>query len=295
MCGGTHQQIAQLAVRRLVAGFIRDGEPDHAAHIEAICQRTAAAHLIELVLDCAAPADDFLGGVLDADPTRKTVLRDAARRAFRILQATEVDRRARLLQRLRAKATALKVGELAVVLKEVVRPDALEDLDRLAHVLVPFGENVRRARGRKFLGHPAGTQAHVHPAIRQVVHGCDFARQHAGRAVRRVDDAHADAQLSGLRCQPRDEWHAMQPLATGRHRQRLRKLGHHAKRVLQPMLVGGFRHHDSVERPHRIEVERLGEVREILEFLDRHVITKIGQVESELHRCLLRVCRAMAM
>jgi hypothetical protein len=75
----------------------------------------------------------------------------------------------RLLQRLRAETAAVEVGELAVVLEQVVRPDALHDLDRLAHVLVPLREDVRGARRGELLGHPPRPHTDVDPTVREVV------------------------------------------------------------------------------------------------------------------------------
>ena len=106
-----------------------------------------------------------VGRVLDADPARQVVLRDPLGGALRVLEPAEEDRRVGLLEGLRAEPAPVEVGELAVVLEQVVRPDALHDLDRLAHVLVPLGEDVRGARGRELLGHPAGPDAHVEPAV----------------------------------------------------------------------------------------------------------------------------------
>ena len=92
---------------------------------------------------------ELLRRVLDPDPARQAVLRDAVRRALRVLEPAEEDRRVRLLQRLRAEPAAVEVGELAVVLEQVVRPDALHDLDRLAHVLcAAWGRCARRSRPR---------------------------------------------------------------------------------------------------------------------------------------------------
>src|SRR5215471_17491165 len=129
-----------------------------------------------------------------------------ARRTFSgslgVLEPAEEDRRVRLLYRLRAEPASVEVGELAVVLEEVVRPDALHDLNRLSHVLVSLGEDVRDARGREFLGHPAGPHAHVDPAVGEMVYGGDLRREDAGRAKRRVGDAHANPNLPRLRGEP---------------------------------------------------------------------------------------------
>ena len=94
-----------------------------------------------------------------------------------------------------------------------------------------------------------------------------------------------------LRREPGDQRPALVPLATGRHGQRLREPLDHAERVLELLAVGGFRHHDPVERPDRVEVELLGEGGEILELLDGHLVAEIRQVESELHGDGLLVVR----
>src|SRR3954464_9375626 len=146
-----------------------------------------------------------------------------------------------LLDRLRAEPARVEVGELAVVFEEVVRPDALHDLDRLAQVLEPLGEDVRGARGRELLGHPAGPHAHVEPAVRQVVDRGELRRQHTRRAVRRVGDAHADPYLLRLRGEPGDQRPALIPLAAGGHRQLRRELLYVAERVLQLTAVGSLR------------------------------------------------------
>ena len=67
------------------------------------------------------------------------------------------------------KPAQVEVGELAVVLEELVGPDALHDLDGLPHMGVPSREDVRRARGGELLGHPAGAHAHVDPPVREMV------------------------------------------------------------------------------------------------------------------------------
>src|SRR6185312_14350947 len=108
--------------------------------------------------DGAAPVLDLVRGVLDPDPARQAVRRDAVRRALRVLEPADEDRRVRLLYRFRSEPASVEVGKLAVVLEEVVCPDALHDLDRLAYVLVPLGEDVRGTRGREFLGHPPRPQ-----------------------------------------------------------------------------------------------------------------------------------------
>ena len=170
-----------------------------------------------------------------------------------------------LLRGLVSEPARLEVGELAVVLEEVVRPDALHDLERLAHVLVPFGEDVRRARGREPLGHPAGADTNVEPAAPEVVDGGELRGEGAWRAERRVDDAHADPQRGRLRGEPREQREALKPLAARDHGQGRREVRHHAERVLELLAVRGLRDDGPVERPHRVEVEFLGEGGEILE------------------------------
>ena len=86
----------------------------------------------------------------------------------------------RILDRLMSEATRLEVGELAVVFEQLVGPDALADLDRLAHVSVATREDVRRAGGRELLGHPAGTEPDVQPAAGQVVDRGTLGGEHPG-------------------------------------------------------------------------------------------------------------------
>jgi hypothetical protein len=278
---GAGQEVAALALRRLIGLGVGDDEPDHAADLEIVQERTA--ELLELALDLTAPLLELVGRVLDPDPPRQVVLRDAARRALRVLEAAEEDRRVGLLHGLGSEPAPVEVGELAVVLEQVVRPDALHDLDRLAHVLVPLREDVRGAGGRELLGHPPGADADVDPAVREVVDGGDLGGEHAGRPVRRVGDAHADPDLRRLRGEPGDQRPALEPLAAGGHRQRLRELVHHAERVLELLAIGGLGDHDAVERPDGVEVELLGEAGEVLELLDGHLVAEVRQVQSELH------------
>src|SRR5512147_630595 len=219
--GGSRQQIAGLAPRSLIGLLVRDDEPEHVADLETV-DRAPTPELLEFSLNGAAPLLELVRCVLDPDPARQVVLRDAVRRTLRILEPAEEDRRMRLLYGLRSEPASVEVGELAVILEEVVGPDALHDLDRLAYVAVPLGEDVRGARGREFLGHPPGPHAHVDPAVGEVVHGGDLRSEDAGRAEWRVDDAHANPHLRRLRGEPWDQRHALEPLAAGGYRQCLR-------------------------------------------------------------------------
>src|SRR5262249_57537250 len=126
---------------RLVGLLVRDDEPVHGADLE-IVDRTGTPELLELSLYGAPPLLELVGRVLDADPARQSVLRDAVGGPLRVLQPAEEDGRGRLLDGLGSESAPIEVGELAVVLEEVVGPDALHDLDRLAHVLVPLGKDV---------------------------------------------------------------------------------------------------------------------------------------------------------
>jgi hypothetical protein len=177
----------------------------------------------------------------------------------------------RLLHGLRSEPAALEVGELAVVFEELVRPDALHDLDRLAYVLVPLRVDVRRAGGGELLGHPAGADTDVEPAVREVVDGGQLGGEDAGRAERRVDDAHADPDLRRLRGEPGDQRHALEELAPRGHREARGEPLHHAERVLEFLAIGGFRDDDPIEGPDGVEVEILGELGEVLELLDGDV------------------------
>src|SRR5262252_8736346 len=280
--GGSRQQIAGLAPRSLIGLLVRDDEEEHAADLETV-DRARTPELLEPSLDRAAPLLELVRCVLDPDPARQAVLRDAARRALRVLEPAEEDWRVRLLDRLRSEPASVEVGELAVVFEEVVRPDALHDLDRLAHVLVSLGEDVRGARGREFLGHPAGAHAHVDPAVGEMVHGGDLRSEDARRTEWRVGDAHANPDLRRLRGEPRDQWHALEPLAAGGHRQCLRELVHHSERVLELLTIGGFRNDDPDECPDGVEVELLSTAGKISELLDGYFVSKVRQVQSELH------------
>ena len=91
----------------------------------------------------------------------------------------------------------------------------------------------------------------------------------------------------GLRGQPRDQRHALEPLAARDHRHARREVGHHAERELQLLAVRRLRDDDAVERPDRVEVEVLGEGGEVLELLDRHLVAEVRQVQRELHRSVL--------
>src|SRR4030095_2241405 len=202
--GGSRQQIAALAPRSLSGLLVRDDEPEHVADLETV-DRARTPELLELSLDGAAPLLELVRCVLDPDSAPQAVPSDAGRRALRILEAAEEERWVRLLYRFRSEPASVEVGELAVVLEEVVRPDALHDLDRLAYVLVPLGEDVRDARGRALIGHPPAPPAPVDPAVGEVVHGGDLRSEDAGRTEWRVDDAHANPHLPRLRGEPRSE------------------------------------------------------------------------------------------
>ena len=73
-------------------------------------------------------------------------------------------------------------------------------------------------------------------------------------------------------------------LPSRRDRQLRRELLHHPEGVLQLAAVGGLRDDDPVERPDGVEVELLGQVGQVRELLDGHVVAEGGQVEGELHR-----------
>src|SRR3954471_14694740 len=88
------------------------------------------------------PLLQLVGRVLDADPAGQVVLRHPVGCTLRVLQPAEEDGRIRLLHGLHSEPAPVEVGELAVVLEQVVRPDALHDLDRFSHVRVPLREDV---------------------------------------------------------------------------------------------------------------------------------------------------------
>src|SRR5215469_563247 len=207
--GASRQQVGALAHRRLIHGLVGDDEPDHAHDLEVV-DRTGGVQRLKLAPNFTAPFLDVFRGVLDADPACHPVLRYPARRALRVLEPAEEHRRGRLLQRLRAEPAALEIGELTVVFEDIVRPDSLHDLDRLTHVLVPLRVDVRHACRREFLGHPARSDGNIEPAVRQVVDGCQLRGEDAGRAERRVDDAHADPDLRRLGREPGDQRHSLQ-------------------------------------------------------------------------------------
>src|SRR5581483_4577959 len=86
---GPYQEVGALAERRLIRLLVRDRVPDHAADIE-IVDRARALELAELLLDGAPPLLELVGSVLDPDPAREVVLRDAAGRASRVPEPAEV-------------------------------------------------------------------------------------------------------------------------------------------------------------------------------------------------------------
>src|SRR5262249_31750803 len=94
--GGSRQQIARLALRSLIRFLVCDDEPEHVADLETV-DRARTPELCELSLDGAAPFLELVRCVLDPDPARQAILRDAARRALRVLEPAEEDRRARAL------------------------------------------------------------------------------------------------------------------------------------------------------------------------------------------------------
>ena len=149
------------------------------------------------------------------------------------------------------------------------------------------GEDGRGARRSELLGHPARPDPDVDPTVGELVHRGDLRRQDTGRAVGRVGDAHADPHLRRLGGQPRDQRPTLQPLAVGGHGQRLREPLDHAEGVRQLLAVGGLRDDDPVERPDGVEVEFLGQAREVVELLDGHRVAEVGQVQSELHQSRL--------
>ena len=85
------------------------------------------------------------------------------------------------------------------------------------------------------------------------------------------------ADLRGPRGEPGQQRPALEPLAPRLHGHRVREPLHHAERVLELAAVGGLRDDDPVERPDRVELELLGQVGEVLELLDRHVVRKFGR------------------
>ncbi len=174
---GADQQVGQLAVAGLVGRLVGDREPAHAGHLELVDR--LGAELVEFLADRLQPHAQLLGRVLDADPARQVVLGDPLRRDLRVDETAHEDRRMRLLHRLPAEAARSEVGELAVVLERLVRPDALADLDRLTHVGVATREDVGGARGGELLGHPASADTDVDPTARQVVDGGDLGGEHA--------------------------------------------------------------------------------------------------------------------
>ncbi len=48
--------------------------------------------------------------------------------------------------------------------------------------------------------------------------------------------------------------------------------------------VRGFRDHDAVQRPDRIELQLLRKVREIDEFADGYLVAKVRKIKREFHR-----------
>src|SRR4029450_11180584 len=105
--GCSRQQIAALALWSLIGLLVRDDEPEHVADLE-IVDRARTPELPELSLDGAAPLLELVRCVLDPDPARQAVRRDAIRRALRVLEPTEEDRRGRVLFRLRSEPASVE-------------------------------------------------------------------------------------------------------------------------------------------------------------------------------------------
>jgi hypothetical protein len=119
--------------------------------------------------------------------------------------------------------------------------------------------------------------------LRELVDRRELGGEHAGGAVRRVGDAHADAHLlvlaashgiSGQPCRnsPRE--------LTGNC---LGNCGDHPERVLHLPAVRRLRNDDPVEGPDGVEVQLLCKRRQVFEFLDGDLLAEVGQVERELH------------
>src|SRR5271155_5621554 len=99
------------------------------------------------------------------------------------------------LNGLHAKAAFWKRSELAMILEEFLRPDALHDLDGFDDVLVPSLVNVRRTRGLELLRHPAGSDSYVDPAARKVIPCPDLSRQDSRGPIGCVDYAYSEPDL----------------------------------------------------------------------------------------------------
>ena len=189
----------------------------------------------------------------------------------------------RLLHGLGAEPASLEVGELTVVLEEVVRPDPLHDLDRLAHVRMPLGEDVGGTRGGELLGHPARADADVDAAAGEVVHGRHLRGEDAGGAIRRVDDAHADPHLRRLRGEPGDQRHALEQLAPRRHRQ-----ASGSPSIMPNEYWSSWRSEASgttIRSSVQTESKSSSSARLVRSSssLTRHLVAEVRQVESELH------------
>jgi hypothetical protein len=162
-----------------------------------------------------------------------------------------------------------------VILKELLRPNTLHDLDRFDNVFVPFFVNVSRACGLELLRHPAGSDSHIYPSARKVVPGRDLRRQDSGGPIRCVDYADTDPDLLGNARQIRNERQPLQPLASRSNRQGTRKLLHEAKRLAQLPAVGCLGYHDAVQSPDGIELDFLGHASEINDLADGYLVPEI--------------------
>ena len=214
---------------------------------------------------------------------RISTWRSAWPRVLRVLQAAEPDRRVRLLHRPDTEAGGPEVGELAVILEQVVRPRADHDVEGFADLLVPTGEHVGGADGGELLDHPARSDADVQPAARELVDRGAVGGHDGRRPVREVEDAHPDADLRGLGGEPRDERRALVEPASGVDRDLVRETFHHPEGVGQLSAVVGLRHDDAVDGPHRVEVEFLREKGEILQLLRGHFVAQVRQEKCQLH------------
>src|SRR5262249_10076328 len=148
----------------------RNIEEQHAHDFEIVDRARTPDHF-ELLFDRRAPPGDVIRGVLYSDPAGQSVFGDSLRRDLRYSEPSEKDRRMRLLNGLNAEAAFRKRRELAVILEDLLRPDALHYLDRLDDMFVASFVDVRCTRSLELLRHPTGSDGHVDPSARKMVPG----------------------------------------------------------------------------------------------------------------------------
>ena len=242
-----------------------------------------APELVQLPLDGAAPLPDVVRRVLDPDPARQVVLRDAQRRALRVLEPAEEDRRSGCCSGLAPNPHRSKSANSPWYSKRsfIQMPCMISIVSRTC--LCRLGKMCAALAA----ANSSGIQPEPTPTLSlppaEVVDRRHLGGEDAGARngvsvmlmpIRTFVVFAASQGISGM------PWNHSPREDTGRA---LGSPAHHAERVLELLAVGGFRDDDPVERPDGVEVEVLGEAGEILELLEGHLGAEVRQVESKLH------------